>query len=252
MNSRSALILFILTVGVMLFLAAPGWSYAIAVLLFLSINAYGSVNVNSQFYITTLFRGSSQKKSIALTFDDGPSPGSTEKILDILDKHQVKATFFCIGKNIKGNPDLLKSIHDRGHLIGNHSFYHGSLFDLQPAWRMRTELTNTDSVIFEALGQRPRYFRPPYGVTNPMLAYAIKQTGHLTIGWSLRSLDTVINDQQKLLHRIVRSIKAGDILLMHDRCDVTVEILPELLDHIVRSGLTVERLDKMIGERAYV
>jgi peptidoglycan/xylan/chitin deacetylase (PgdA/CDA1 family) len=228
------------------------WWYVAVTSIFILANAYGSIDVTSQFFIKTLFRGQAKNKTIAITFDDGPVPGKTEKVLDILDEYGVKATFFCIGLNARNNPQLLKVIHQRGHLLGNHSFFHGALFDLQSSARLKKELIDTDSVIFETTGQRPRYFRPPYGVTNPMLSRAVKQTGHLAIGWSMRSLDTVIDQKEKLMNRITKALKAGDILLLHDRCEVTVEILPELLHHIHQSGMTVEPLDKMLGEPAYV
>lgn len=256
MNSRSTFVLFVAIIAILIVVDlkvdVPAWSYALVGSLLVIANVWGSIDVTSQFFMKSLFRGDASTNTIAITFDDGPFPGRTDRILDILDQYGAKATFFCIGQNVRNNPKLLKDIHDRGHLIGNHSFLHGTLFDLQTAARMRDELNQTDSAIFEVMGKRPRYFRPPYGVTNPMLASAVKSTGHLTIGWSMRSLDTAISDKRELLNRITKALKPGDILLLHDRCEVTVEILPELLEYIRKSGMTIEPLDKMLGEPAYV
>lgn len=251
MNSRSSTIAFVVVIIALLIAnVSIGW-YIAAITLFLLANVYGSMNLDSQYYIKSLFHGSPQKKTVAITFDDGPIPGKTEQVLDILDKHSIKATFFCIGKMVKENPELLRKIHQHGHLIGNHSYYHGALFDLQLPSTMKDELVNTDSAVFDVLGRRPRYFRPPYGVTNPMLSRAVSQTKHVTVGWSMRSFDTVMDDKQKLIDRITKSLKAGDILLLHDKCDVTIQALPDLIEFINKSGLSVEPLDKMLGEPAY-
>ena len=105
------------------------WGLAIAYSL---IVIWGSVALSFQFYGPVKCKGEPSSHSIALTFDDGPEPQSTSQVLGILKNSNAKATFFCIGKNVKDNPDLIRQIDNEGHLIGNHSFYHGSLFDLQP------------------------------------------------------------------------------------------------------------------------
>ena len=109
-----------------------------------------------------------------MTFDDGPLPGKTEQILRILREHQAPTAFFCIGNRMEKNPELVKQTHAEGHIIGNHSFSHSSTFDLLSTQKMSGELNAADVAVCDILGFKPRLFRPPYGVTNPNLARAIR------------------------------------------------------------------------------
>jgi peptidoglycan/xylan/chitin deacetylase (PgdA/CDA1 family) len=188
---------------------------------------------------------------VAITFDDGPVPGKTERVLRILRDHEVPAAFFCVGKNVLEHPALVEEIHNAGHLIGNHSFWHKSTFDLQTTGRMEMELDRTDRAIEKAVGVVPRFFRPPYGVTNPMVARAVKRRKYETIGWSLRSFDTLIRDPRRLLKRVTTSLTGGDIILLHDYSDATIAILPELLSHINNIGLKIVRVDELLNEKGY-
>ncbi|MFM7078736.1 MAG: polysaccharide deacetylase family protein, partial [Bacteroidota bacterium] len=147
---------------------------------------YGSKNIDSGFFIKTVCKTESDNQ-VALTFDDGPVKGQTEKVLDILHNHGVKATFFCIGKRMQENPDLVKRIEREGHLVSNHSYTHHFLFDMFPFKRMLAELMDTNQVILKVTGKTNLYFRPPYGVTTPVLARAINRSGLAGIGWSVRS-----------------------------------------------------------------
>ena len=225
--------------------------YWIVLVLYISINIWGTLNISSQFFLPTKFKGVGSNGSVSITFDDGPVPGATHRILEILKKHGANATFFCIGKNVNAQPELVRQILQEGHLFGNHSYFHGSFFDLQSGKKMMDELINTNDAIREATGQVPRFFRPPYGVTNPMLANAVSQLKLITVGWSVRSFDTIAKKRNRLLHRVTKNLQAGDIILFHDRCEITKEILPDLLAYIAKAGLKVEPLDKLLGERAY-
>jgi peptidoglycan-N-acetylglucosamine deacetylase len=249
----------IATVLVLLVLVIVDWQMGITVFayvtlatVYLLINLWGSVNISSQFFVTAKCYGDGKSKSIAITFDDGPVPEKTIQILNILNEHNVRATFFCIGKNIKARPAILTQIHRAGHVIGNHSYFHGFLFDLMTTRKMQMEISGTNNIIRDTIGLVPRFFRPPYGVTNPMVAWAVKKLNLVVVGWSIRSFDTTAKDRHKLLSRITTNMKAGDIILFHDRCGLTIEILPDLLRHIKRIGLQVEPLDKLIAESAYV
>jgi peptidoglycan/xylan/chitin deacetylase (PgdA/CDA1 family) len=230
----------------------PTYFYLSLIFVYSLILLWGTITLSFQFFGPAKCRGDWNSNFVAITFDDGPEPQATQQILEILKSSNATATFFCIGKNVRDNPEIIRQINESGHLIGNHSFYHGSLFDLQPRWKMKSEIQNTNAVIAEATGKQPRFFRPPYGVINPMLASAIKKTRMINVGWSVRSFDTVIKDKNKLLERVTKKLKGGDIILFHDRCKQTIEILPELLAFITKSGLKVESLDKVIGEKAYV
>lgn len=230
----------------------PFWVYSILILCYLVVHAAGSIILSMQFFLPVKYKGSSQSQSIAITFDDGPIPGKTERILEILRKYQVRATFFCIGNRIDKNTALVKRIHDEGHLLGNHSYWHGKTFDLQSSSKIEKELSDTDLALKKAIGITPRFFRPPYGVTNPMVARAVKHRKYETIGWSVRSFDTITPNSGALMKRITKSLKSGDMILLHDYCDVTISILPALLEHINKLGLKIVRADELLNEKAYV
>lgn len=228
------------------------WFYILPVLVYLAFQVYGSFSLSAQYFIPVRSSGSGAIPAVALTFDDGPIAGKTEKILDILKKHQASAAFFCIGHRVKLHTALVQRMHSEGHLLANHSYWHSKTFDWQSAQKILEELKNTDSAIQESTGVVPRFFRPPYGVTNPMVAAAVTGTSHVTIGWSVRSLDTVIKDSSKLMNRVTSRLKAGDIIVFHDFSDTTIEILPALLEHIGRLGLKIVRVDELLNEKGYV
>jgi len=232
--------------------SVPGWLYLILVIVYCGIVAYGCSVLSAQFFLPVRFKGKESSNSVALTFDDGPIAGKTEEILKILESYGVKASFFCIGNRVAGNPELTKQIHNAGHLIGNHSYWHKNTFDFQSATSVGKELFDTNRAIEETIGVKPAFFRPPYGVTNPMIAQAVKKGGFKAIGWSIRSFDTMIKDGSVLLNRITKSLKAGDVILLHDYCDSTMEILPALLDHIKNLGLKIVRVDQLLDENGYV
>lgn len=255
LKSRSVNIVFVLLILTAILWDVFGevsvWIYAVILLFFSVIHALGSTILSMEFFVPVKFRGDPSGNSIAITFDDGPIPGKTEKILDILKSRQLTAAFFCIGNRVNAHPELTGRIHSEGHLIGNHSYWHGKTFDLQLPEKISQELSETDEVIRKNLHLKPRFFRPPYGVTNPMVAAAIRQGEYITVGWSLRSFDTMTSDQSKLMNRIKRALKPGDIILFHDYCDSTIAILPALLDHIAGIGLKIVRVDELLNEKAY-
>ncbi len=232
-----------------LFKMSP-WVYAGWGILYVGIKGLGSAVISSQFFIHVRCQGTSDD-AIALTFDDGPVIGNTEKILDVLKEYGAPAAFFCIGCRADRSPELIERMHLEGHLVGNHSYYHGKLFDLQSPAQMTAELKETDRVIQKVIGLRPRFFRPPYGVTNPMLARSVSQGQYTAVGWNVRSLDTVIKKKETLLKRVTRRLKAGDLVLLHDHASVTLEALPELLDTVKKKGFRIERLDVLLKERPY-
>lgn len=227
------------------------WIVLFTILLFLLAKAYGSIFIDSNFYIRTICKGEGQGNSIAITFDDGPVQGATDRILKILKEKNIKATFFCIGKNIEKAKLLMKQIDADGHLIGNHSFNHGKFFDLQPVGSLHDELAKTSQTIFDAINKRPNLFRPPYGITNPNLARAVSNGKYQTIGWSVRSFDTISKDRKQLWNRVTKKLKAGDVVLFHDRCENTIDMLPDFIDHISKIGLTIAPLDQVLNIAPY-
>ncbi len=177
-----------------------------------------------------------------LTFDDGPHPIQTPKILSILKAYNAKACFFCIGSKVVGNEALLKRIYDEGHLIGNHSFTHSGLFPLYSKSKMNTDLNCCDELLSRVI-EKPIYlFRPPFGVTNPTIARIARDRGYQVIGWNIRTLDTQGGDISRILKRIKKRIQPGSVILLHDRLDNSDQILLKTLDFLQEQGYRFDNL----------
>ena len=227
------------------------WSIAILLFLYSLVLFYGCYFISSSFFIKTICKANTNKKEIALSFDDGPAQNYTPEILQVLKEYNIQAAFFCIGKHIEANKDLLKQVHEEGHIIGNHSYTHDKWFDLFSSAKMSAELAITDNLIKDIIGKKPKFFRPPYGVINPNVKKAIINGNYIPLGWSMRSYDTMIKDKEKLLNRVTRSIKPGDIFLFHDTCKTTLNILPIFIQHLQQKGFSIVRLDKLLDINAY-
>ncbi|MDB5228967.1 MAG: polysaccharide deacetylase family protein [Bacteroidota bacterium] len=212
---------------------------------------YGAIKIQANFFMTSINETKTNKKQIALTFDDGPLENKTNLILDILKNNNIHAAFFCIGSQIEKHPSLLLRMHNEGHIIGNHSYSHHFFFDLKSVKEMQNELMKTGDIIEQNIHKRTRFFRPPYGVTNPNLARAVRSGNYYSIGWSRRSMDTVVKTEQKLLRNITGKLKAGDIVLLHDTAIITVQNLQGIIDVIKNKGFEIVRLDKLLNIEAY-
>ena len=206
----------------------------------------------SNFHHPVICSGKTDEKSVAITFDDGPHAVFTPVILDILHKYGVKAMFFCIGKNIRGNESLIRQIHQQGHLIGNHSFSHSKWFDLFSPRRIRAELVETDLQISNITGNKPGFFRPPYGVVNPMVSRALKTMHWKTVCWSIRSFDTLEREPRKISEKVLRQLKPGAIILLHDFTSFSQHHLEELLIAIQSAGYTIVPVDHLLNTEGYV
>jgi len=225
------------------------WPLVIFTLLYLSLLVLGAIYIQWNFYTRSFHRGKNEQW-ISLSFDDGPAQ-ETNAILDILKEQNVPAVFFTIGKNALHHPEVVRRWQEEGHLIGNHSFHHGFNFDWQSAAKMKAEIKEANAAVEKIVGVRMKFFRPPYGVTNPNLAKAIRQSGMYSIGWSVRSFDTAAKDPKKLLARILQKTKGGDILLLHDSMGITRNILTELIISLRQKGYSFVRLDKLLDLPAY-
>jgi len=229
----------------------PFFIYPVVLLIWSLLLFRGSYYVGSQFYIKTICAAVTRQKVIAISFDDGPAPDYTPQVLQVLQEHQVPAAFFCIGKRVLEHPGLFKQVHEQGHIIGNHSYSHETWFDLYSSTKMYADLQQMDAAMQEVLGLKPLLFRPPYGVTNPNLAKAIRKGGYIPVGWNIRSLDTVIKDNDKLLQRIVKGVRPGAVILFHDTSKATLDMLPAFIAHVRGAGYDIVRLDKMLNLSAY-
>jgi peptidoglycan/xylan/chitin deacetylase (PgdA/CDA1 family) len=196
--------------------------------IWLAIVGLGSANIRWDFFVKSVH--SVPAGNLVLTFDDGPNEEYTPLVLDVLKKHNVKAHFFVIGKQCAMQKDLLKRIVEEGHQLGNHSFSHARNLGFTPTKKIVEDLKKTNTIIEEVSGEVPVYFRPPFGVTSPSISKAIKRTGMVSMGWTLRSLDTVAKSSQELLESLKKKTTTnGQIVLLHDRCKVTVDVLDDYI-----------------------
>lgn len=246
----NAILLFSMIV-IRIFYTFSWWWILLAPIIYTSFLIYGSIKIQANFFIESIHEAKTDNRQVALTFDDGPIIKNTSIILDILKRNRIAATFFCIGNKIEKHPLLVQQIHREGHIIGNHSYSHHIFFDLKSLKEMQNELKQTDILINQNIDNTPRLFRPPYGVTNPNLAKAVSIGNYHSIGWSVRSMDTVVKTEQELLSNITGNIKSGDIILLHDSADITVHNLQKIIDDIRNSGFEIVRLDKLLNIEAY-
>lgn len=228
------------------------WSgFAVVLLLQIGIVVYGCINIQSGYFVQALCKGKTEEKIVALTFDDGPNATYSGSILDTLKQYRVPAAFFVIGRNIEGNEAILKRMDAEGHIIGNHSFSHHFWFDMYSTKKMIADLHQADAEIKKVTGKLVRLFRPPYGVTNPNVKSAIKRTGYIPVGWSVRSMDTAAKDKTQLLAKINNQLEPGAIILLHDSMEITAAVLPELIESIQAKGYKITGLDELLNIRAY-
>ena len=245
----AVLVLAILSWG--FFYHVPLFVYILILFFYSLILFYGSYLIQAGFYLKSICALPSDKKQVAFSFDDGPSQNYTIEILDLLKAHDIKAAFFCIGNRIPNNEPILKRIHEDGHIIGNHSYSHHFWFDLFSSKKMFMDMLQMDEMVEKAIGVRPRFFRPPYGVTNPNLRKAIVDAKYISVGWNIRSMDTVIKEPNRLLEKIKKSIKPGAIILFHDTSKTTVEVLPELIRWIRKNGYEIVGFDNIVESAPY-
>lgn len=225
------------------------WSifiFVIVALIGLGLTVWGVFDIRLSYFGKTHFKASEKRtKEVSLTFDDGPCP-YTVQVLDLLDRYEMKATFFCIGQQVLKYPEIAKRIIDSGHSIGNHSFTHRKDIAFSNAAEMATEIKLADDAITKITKSVTPMYRPPFGVTNPNVIKACKATNKEIIGWSIRSLDTVIKDENRILNRILPRIKPGDIVLLHDTSERTINVLEQLLIKMKDMNLQSIPVDRLL------
>ena len=222
------------------------WVYLFCFLLFSAVVVWGSFDIELGYFVNSITHKRTKIKEVALTFDDGPTE-LTPKFLDILKENNVKATFFCIGKQIEKYPETFQRIIADGHTIGNHTYSHSNNTGFLSSSKMIKEIEKCDEVISKIGNIKTDFYRPPFGVTNPNIAKAIKKTQKKSIGWNVRSLDTVINDEKKIYNRITKNLNKGSIILLHDTSEKTYNVLVELLLFLEREKYSTFTMDSMIN-----
>jgi peptidoglycan/xylan/chitin deacetylase (PgdA/CDA1 family) len=182
---------------------------------------------------------------IALTIDDGPDPLVTPQLLEILERYQVRATFFCIGARAMAEPALCRQIVRAGHQLENHTQRHLHAFACLGPAGMAREIGAGQRALKHLSGQRPLFFRPPAGLRNPFLDPLLRRFGLRLASWTRRGYDTREPSAERVLQRLLKGLAAGDILLLHDGNSahdargqaVVLSVLPRLLEAILARGL---------------
>ncbi|MET0759346.1 MAG: polysaccharide deacetylase family protein [Flavobacterium sp.] len=227
------------------------WIFPLFFMFWLGLTIWGSFDIRFGYFVKTYCNNPKVKdRKIAISFDDGPHE-MTEKVLDLLQKHHVKATFFCIGSQIEKHPEIFKRIIQEGHLVGNHTFTHTKSFGFLSAQKVVEEISRTNVIIERLSGKKVLFFRPPFGVTNPNVSKAISITKHKVIGWNIRSLDTVIEEEAKILKRVKNKVVPGGIILLHDTSLKTVNVLEQLLLFLQSENYDVITIDSLLKMPAY-
>ena len=195
-----------------------------------------------------LKRGDPSRKWIALTFDDGPHPGTTPRLLSILKEYDVKATFFLVGMMAEAHPDLVMEQSDAGHLIANHTYHHVNLLKI-PEKYIGVELETCSMILEDITGKRPRFFRPPGGNYNPAVTKIAGQLGYTTVLWTNNPGDCDGTGNLSVEAKLMQRISRGGIILLHDGVQGTLEILPKILSNLKQKGysfVTIEDYLKIL------
>jgi peptidoglycan/xylan/chitin deacetylase (PgdA/CDA1 family) len=255
---RASLALHLLALAAVV--AAPGlWPWALAAivadhLLIVAVGLWPRSRWLGANW-TVLPAASAARNEIALTIDDGPDPVVTPQVLDLLDRYAARVTFFCIGKQAERHPDLCREIVQRGHAVENHSQHHSHYFSLLGPRGLTRELQASQDTLTRISGQRPRYFRAPAGLRNLFLE-AVLARFHLRLAsWSARGFDTRISDPERVKSSLIRGLKAGAILLLHDGhaartaggVPVILEVLPAVLESAAAAGLRAVTLRQALS-----
>jgi peptidoglycan/xylan/chitin deacetylase (PgdA/CDA1 family) len=176
---------------------------------------YQSMSPTGQWYGRTFTEIRSDSKRLALTYDDGPNDPYTFRLLDVLASHNVRATFFLIGRYVRQRPDIVREIVRAGHVIGNHTFSH-PLLTFQPAQEIKQQLTDCTLAISDAVGEHSNLFRPPFGGRRPAVLHIARQLGLEPVMWNVTGYDWNAPSADHIQRKVTRQVRGGDVILLHD------------------------------------
>ena len=211
-----------------------------------------SVSLASNYRGSLFINGPSDKNTVALTFDDGPDGVNTPKILKILKDNNVHATFFCIGSYIQRNRTTVLNAFNDGNVIASHSWSHKDFTKLSRA-SMDEEMSKTEQQIYDVIGKKPAFVRPPYGAVNATVQDALIADGYKSVLWSIDTLDWAQKDVNNIVNNVMSNIRPGEIILMH--CDgdkaTTAEALPIIIQKLKALDYSFVTVDEMAAAPAY-
>jgi len=232
-----------------LFIGAAAISYA----------GYACYSPRSQLYGRTYLGASPGSRQLALTYDDGPNDPHTRLLLEVLARHDVKATFFQIGRFVAEKPEIARQVAHAGHEIGNHTFNHPNLIFCSAA-RVRSELEQCRKILADTVGEHSNLWRPPFGARLPHVLSIGRKLGLEPVMWTVSSNDWKVYSADAIEQRIAQRIRGGDIILMHDGGHVrmganrvrTVEATDRLIRRFKHQGyqfVTVTEMMQASGDR---
>lgn len=209
-------------------------------------------NINIFSKATTKLNDS---KKIVLSFDDGPDPKVTPKLLDLLKKYNIKANFFVLGKKAEEFPNIIKRIVEEGHELCSHGYSHNKVHFMRRD-KFIKEIEDTEKIIESLVGRKPKYYRAPHGFIRYDLYRILKAKGYKLIAWSIGVWDTEKDiTPQKIIERIKDKIKGGDIILLHDGDEsnlrpqyAMLESLPEIINMIQQKGFFFVKISEIVNE----
>jgi peptidoglycan/xylan/chitin deacetylase (PgdA/CDA1 family) len=217
---------------------------------------WGIFNIRLSFFCETLCSKKNEKKSLALTFDDGPDPAITPDILDLLDKYNLKATFFMIAKNVLLHPQLAQEVSKRGHTIACHDLNHDLTTNFRMTKKMLSDISEAQKIIQNTTGKKPLLYRPPVGLTNPHLRVALKKLNMTCIGWN-KSVKDAGNRRSFTFKNIPGLASPGAVILLHDtmpdvdKKDEFLFNLKILFGNIKEEGYLSVGVDTFFSIKAY-
>ena len=198
------------------------------------------------------YLGDTSEKVIYLTFDAGYENGATERILDTLQKHNVKAAFFLVGNYIEKNADLVRRMAEEGHTVGNHTMHHPDMSGISDKQAFTRELQDLEALYREKTGKSlPKYYRPPQGIYSEENLKMAKELGYRTVFWSLAYVDWKNDSQptkEESFAKLLPRIHPGAVVLLHSTSETNAEILDELLTKWEEMGYRFGTLEELFGE----
>jgi peptidoglycan/xylan/chitin deacetylase (PgdA/CDA1 family) len=220
------------------------------------IGYFGATTASATWFGGGVRHGPRTTNEVAITFDDGPDPGTTPQIMRILDQNNAKATFFVVGKQLEADPQIVRALYDDGDLVANHAFHLDDWRFLDPSY---PELERTQQAFARTVGTCPVWFRPPHGQHTPFMANVVRKHKMRMAMWDVSAGDNRETDPQELAARVLAKVRGGSIIDLHDGVDakrsvdrsVVVKALPIILAGLQERGLQPVRLDELMGGNAY-
>src|SRR5580693_3673146 len=180
-----------------------------------SAAGYQSMAPTGQWFGRTFTGLGRKSKQLALTYDDGPNDPHTRRLLEVLDRHNVRATFFLIGRYVRQRPDIVRDLAQAGHIIGNHTFTH-PLLTFKSRHELTTQLTECKQALTDAVGEHSNLFRPPFGGRRPAVLSLARSMGLEPIMWNVTGYDWNATSAEHIVRKVVRKVGGGNVILLHD------------------------------------